>query len=133
MARALAAVIAVALLAVSGAGGAGVQTPKRGGTLVYARPARTEPTCLNPIICNGWIGDPALTQVLEGAYETGPDLVERPNLVSGVDIGRNPFTLTYHIRPEAHWSDDAPVTASDFQFTQRTFATPGCRETLTAN
>jgi peptide/nickel transport system substrate-binding protein len=39
-----------------------------------------------------------------------------------VDIGRKPFTLTYHIRPEARWSDGLPVTAADFQFTQRTFA-----------
>jgi peptide/nickel transport system substrate-binding protein len=121
VARALAAAIVVSLLAVSGASGASPQKPKRGGTVVYSRPAQSEPTCLNPIVCDV-LGDPALTQVLEGAYETGPDLVERPNLVSGVDIGRDPFTLTYHIRPKARWSDDAPVTAFDFQFTQRTFA-----------
>ena len=43
---ALAAAVAVSLLAVSGAGGAGAQTPKRGGTLVI-RVLGPEPACLN--------------------------------------------------------------------------------------
>ena len=119
MARAsrLAAALAVALLvAVAGAGGSGAQAPQRGGTVVTLRPAQTEPACLNPLACGGGF-DPAVTQVLEGAFETGPDLVVRPNLVSGVDIERNPFRLTYRIRPEARWSDGVPITAADFAFT----------------
>ncbi len=46
VARALAAAIAVSLLAVSGAGGADAQTPKRGGTVVFGRsfePAMHQP------------------------------------------------------------------------------------------
>ncbi len=46
---ALAAAIAVALLAVSGAGGSGAQTPKRGGTVVVG--PFGEPPCLNPVAC----------------------------------------------------------------------------------
>jgi peptide/nickel transport system substrate-binding protein len=115
---ALAAAVAASLLAVSGAGGASVQSPKRGGTVYSIRP---EPTCLNPLSC---IPDPVVLQVLEGAFEVGPDLVFRPNLVSGVTIdSKRPFALTYHIRPEARWSDGVPVTASDFDFTQKTLAT----------
>jgi ABC-type transport system substrate-binding protein len=103
------------------AAGAPGQTPKRGGTLVTLRLAFTEPGCLNPVVC-GTDFDPALTQVLEGAYEAGPDLVVRPNLVSEVDIDKNPFRLTYHIRPEARWSDRVPVTSSDFSFTLDTLS-----------
>jgi peptide/nickel transport system substrate-binding protein len=45
-------------------------------------------------------------------------------LVSHVDVGKTPpFTLTYHIRPEARWSDGEPVTARDFVFTHRTART----------
>ena len=113
---ALAAALAVSLLAVSGAGGAGAQTPKRGGTITIPRP---EVQCFNPFTCGFY---PAMLEVLEGAFEVGPDLVFRPNLVTRVEIGRKPFTLTYHVRPEARWSDGAPVTASDFQFTHRMFA-----------
>ena len=32
---------------------------------------------------------------------------------------KRPFTLTYHIRPEARWSDGVPVTARDFVFTHQ--------------
>ncbi len=119
-AAALAAAIIVSLLAVSGAGGADAQTPKRGGTVVASRP---EVACLNPFACNVGDNDPALTQVLEGPFEVGPDLVARPNLVSRVSIDRKPFMLTYHVRPEARWSDGVPVTASDFLFTHQKYAT----------
>ena len=117
---ALAAALVVSLLAVSGAGGSGTQTPKRGGTVVASRP---ELPCLNPFACAVGDIDQGLTQVLEGAFEVGPDLVARPNLVSGVSIDRKPFTLTYHVRPEAWWSDGVPVSASDFLFTHESYVT----------
>ncbi len=44
---ALVAAVVVSLLAVSGAGGADAQTPKRGGTVVFG--AGAEPTCLSPV------------------------------------------------------------------------------------
>jgi peptide/nickel transport system substrate-binding protein len=120
---ALAAAVAVALLAVSGAGGAGAQTPKRGGTITVHRPAFTEPACLNPFACNVLWFDPAVLQVLEGAYELDSRMELRPNLVTHVETSRNPFRLTYHIRRKARWSDGVPVNASDFLFTQRAFET----------
>ena len=65
-----------------------------------------------------------MRQVLEGAFEAEPDLTYRPSLVSRVTIeSKRPFVLTYHIRPEARWSDGVPVSASDFRFTQEAFAT----------
>jgi peptide/nickel transport system substrate-binding protein len=115
-AAALTAAVAVALLAVSGAGGVGAQAPKRGGTLVVAVPGVGG--CLSFFVpCSATTANPALTQVLEGAFEVGPDLVFSPNLVSRVDVDKKPYRLTYHIRPEARWSDGVPVTASDFLFT----------------
>ncbi|MGH3136008.1 MAG: peptide ABC transporter substrate-binding protein [Gaiellaceae bacterium] len=134
-ALALAAAIAVSLLAVSGAGGAGTQTPKRGGTVVFG-PVR-EPSCLTTflIVCRGggvvtyeWIAK----KVLSPAFIVGSDGTPRPRLVSGVTYTtRPPFTLTYHIRPEARWSDGVPVTARDFVFTDkaiRRFAAPDSGE-----
>jgi len=117
----LIAALVCGVLAVAPAAGVPGETPKRGGTLVVGRPSFAEPACLNPFTCTN-SGDPALTQVLEGAFEVGPDLVPRPDLVSDVTTGRNPPSLTYHIRPEARWSDGVPVTARDFQFTQEAFA-----------
>jgi peptide/nickel transport system substrate-binding protein len=111
----------MAAMTVASAGGVSEQTPKRGGTLVTSRPSFTEPGCLNLFTCDE-VGDPALTQTLEGAFEVGPDLVPRLNLASSVTTSRNPPSLTYHLRPEASWSDGVPVTARDFQFTQAVFA-----------
>jgi peptide/nickel transport system substrate-binding protein len=118
-------VLVAVLLPVAGAGSAATQqTPKRGGTLVLARPAATEPACLNVFACAGnpdaiWA---SITQVLEGAFEIGPDLVIRDNLVSRVDVNRKARTLTYFIRSEAQWSDGVPVSSGDFWFTQRAFS-----------
>jgi peptide/nickel transport system substrate-binding protein len=119
LARALAAAVVVSLLAVSGAGGVGVQSPKRGGTVVIAG---WVPTCLNMLWpCTAGSAEWELDQVLEGAFEIGPDLTYRRNLVSKVDVTEKPFRLTYHIRPKARWSDGAPVSASDFVFTFQAF------------
>jgi peptide/nickel transport system substrate-binding protein len=129
---AILAAIAVSLLAVSGVGGAGAQTPKRGGTLVF-REVGPEPACLNvpPAECNGglffWID-----KVLQRPFEVGPDFTYEESLVSRVDFTRRrPFTLTYHIRPEARWSDGVPITAQDFIFTLqaiRRHASPELRD-----
>ena len=107
---AFAAALAVSLLAVSGAGGAGAQTPKRGGTVVFAQ--AEEPACLNPFDercppgTSPFTLRPIFGRVLESAFEVGPDFTWRPRLVSSVTYTRRPpFVLTYHIRPEAQWSD----------------------------
>lgn len=130
MARALAAAIVFLLLAVSGAGATSDQKPKRGGTVVIGplalgSGARDQvPACLSFFVgCpvnNMWV---VFSQVLEGAFKVGPNTTYRPNLVSRVTRTEEPFTLTYHIRPEARWSDGVPVTASDFVFTYQLWMT----------
>jgi peptide/nickel transport system substrate-binding protein len=122
VARALAAAVAVALLAASGAGGAHAQTPKRGGTLVIGTREFREPSCLNAFVATCGVGlatRDLVRTVIPGAYEVTPDATFRPNLVSHVTLTKKPFRLTYHIRPEARWNDGVPVTASDFVFTDQ--------------
>ena len=127
MARALAAATVAALLALPFAGaGFRAQEPQTGGAVVFGAfvAAFSEPPCLTVIIdgdtCSGftafWIWD----EVLAGAFVLAPDLTFREQLVSHVEYTRTPpFTLTYHIRPEARWSDGVPVTAGDFVFTHQ--------------
>ena len=114
--RSIVAVIVAAVVAASSAAGASQQTPKRGGTVVVGDPE--EPACLNVLLdrCGGFAGNASrlVTQVLEGAFDIGPDLAYKPDLVARVTITKEPFALTYHIRPEARWSDGTPVTAGDF-------------------
>jgi peptide/nickel transport system substrate-binding protein len=123
-----AAAIVASLLAVLGAGGAGTQTPRVGGTLVFgtqgAQGNLREPPCLNALldrcITTGTLTLFVAQKVLEGAYEARPDHTWRPKLVSHVSFTRKPpFTLVYHIRPAARWSDGVPVSARDFVFTFR--------------
>ncbi len=125
MARALAAALAASLLvAVSGAAGSGAQTPARGGTVVFGVVA--EPTCLNVLLelCGGFTSFWITEEVLPGAFTLAPDFTLRPRLVSDVDVTKEPpFTLTYHIRPEASWSDGRPVSARDFVFTHKAIRT----------
>jgi len=70
--------------------------------------------------CNSGSLDWVAPRVLLPAYEFAPDLTARPVLVSGAVYTRQPpFTVTYHIRPEARWSDGVRITARDFVFTLR--------------
>ena len=138
MARGLAltAALAVSLLAVSGASGTATQTPARGGTAVFAQ-VPPEPACLNPFDPRCRSGTAEFTllriaaRVLEAPFAVGPDFTWRPRLVSRVDFTRTPpFTLIYHIRPEAHWSDGRPITAGDFVFTHHAILKHGSPDDL---
>ena len=119
---ALAVAIVVSLLAVSGAGGAGAQTPKRGGTVVVGGAALREPGCLNAYLerCGSSLPFVGIVMglALRGPFSVGADNAYRPDLVSHVEYTITPpYTLTYHIRPEARWSDGVRITARDFVFT----------------
>ena len=85
-----------------------------------------EPACLNPFDVRCRPGTAQITlarvtaRVLEAPFDIAPDFTWRARLVSSVNFTkRPPFTLTYHIRPEAHWSDGTSITAGDFVFTHR--------------
>ena len=119
---ALLAAIAASLLAVSGAGGTSAQTPKRGGSIVVGGAAVREPGCLNAYLerCGSTAPDVSILMglALRGAFAIGDDNAYRPDLVSRVGVTTTPpYTLTYHIRAEARWSDGVPITARDFVFT----------------
>src|ERR1700757_4830544 len=54
-------------------------------------------------------------------WELDPTLLE-----SGTVTNNDPFTVTYKIRPEAQWTDNAPIGADDFWYLWRQMVTqPG--------
>lgn len=121
---ALPAAIVVSLLAVSATGGAAPPTPKRGGTVVVAF-TLGEPSCLNELLgerCGQSAEVSAVVEeVLGGAFKSGPRHLA-PDLVTSVEYTRKPpFTLTYHIRPAARWSDGLRIISRDFVFTYEAF------------
>jgi peptide/nickel transport system substrate-binding protein len=115
-------VAAVSLIAAGVAGG----TPSRvtAGTVVFG--AEGEPPCLNGALegCNNTWTAWTAGIALPGAYIVKPNFTFQPYMVSKTDVTTKPFTLTYHIKPKARWSDGRQVTADDFIFTWKTFIDP---------
>ncbi|MGE0025996.1 MAG: peptide ABC transporter substrate-binding protein [Thermoleophilia bacterium] len=120
---AAAIVLLVALLA-AGCGSDGGGDAERGGTLIDAEaPA---PAIINPLVVDGTTvaAQRVVSNVLQNLLtndETGayvPQLAER--VPTGDDIATGPLRVTFHLRPEARWSDGKPVTSQDVVFTWRT-------------
>jgi peptide/nickel transport system substrate-binding protein len=62
--------------------------------------------------------------VIAGAFRVRPDLSYQPVLVDRVKVDTSPFTLTYHLKQQAVWSDGVPITANDLLFTYKTLLNP---------
>ncbi len=122
----IASAAVIALAAAAFVGGATSASPRIGGTLEAA----SFGDCLNTwFVCGG--GATEITNaVILGAYQVSPDLTYHPMLVSGATLRDHPFSVTYHIRPRATWSDGVPVTAADFVFTYRAFSNPRFADTF---
>ena len=55
--------------------------------------------------------------VPDPATPTGSRWEMDPTLLVSADVtNENPFTVTYKIRPEAQWTDNAPIAADDFWY-----------------
>jgi ABC-type transport system substrate-binding protein len=112
-----------------GADGSDTDAPDgpSGGDVVFA--AEQWPDCLNPITScanASWLVWSVSAHVLprlmeldvDGNYQASPVIEEAPSLDNGL-ITADPFTVTYHIRDDAVWSDGSPITSEDVRFTWR--------------
>ncbi|MGB6208227.1 ABC transporter family substrate-binding protein [Mycobacterium sp.] len=62
----------------------------------------------------------AFRPVSDPATSTGSRWEMDPTLLVSADVtSENPFTVTYKIRPEAQWTDNAPIAADDFWYLWR--------------
>lgn len=62
----------------------------------------------------------AFRPVPDTAAPTGSRWEMDPTLLVSADVtSQNPFTVTYKIRPEAQWTDNAPIAADDFWYLWR--------------
>lgn len=122
LAASVAALLLVLTVAATGGSASGAAAP--GPTAVVG--LDLDPLCLNVLLndCNTNVSHVVAGPVLAGAFRVLPDFSFEPVLVDHVDVQAQPFALTYHIRPQAVWSDGAPVTADDFIFTLETILDP---------
>ena len=69
-------------------------------------------------------GFDVLRQLFEGLYSQAPngDLV--PAVATGHEVSADGLIWTFHLRPEARWSNGEPVTAGDFVYAWRRLADP---------
>ena len=122
-----AVLFSVALLAGSTSATASTQTSASAATHVVVVGAEQDVNCFNPIltVCNAYWADAVAGMVLEGAYRQLPDFTFEPVLVDHVDVATSPvFSLTYHLRSEAVWSDGVAVGAEDLIFTYGAMVNP---------
>jgi peptide/nickel transport system substrate-binding protein len=100
-------------------------TGQTGGSIVVG--AEQWPPCSNPITtCSALSWGyytvwqhvlPRLAMLdLEGNFIASPLITELPTLDNG-GITEDPFTVTYHLNPDAVWSDGTPITSEDVDFT----------------
>ncbi|ORV00749.1 monoacyl phosphatidylinositol tetramannoside-binding protein [Mycobacterium bohemicum] len=62
----------------------------------------------------------AFRPVADPSTPTGSRWEMDPTLLVSADVtNQNPFTVTYKIRPEAQWTDNAPIAADDFWYLWR--------------
>src|SRR5271170_2345494 len=62
----------------------------------------------------------AFRPVPDPATPTGSRWEMDPTLLVSAEVtNQNPFTITYKIRPEAQWTDNAPIGADDFWYLWR--------------
>src|SRR4051795_1525613 len=106
--------------------GAAQQAKKRSQAITIA--VDEFPPVLNDMTTSGngaWtamIAGPALAR----GYKLLPDFSYEPWIFDKdcAVVSDSPFTVSCTIRSDAKWSDDVPITASDFKFTYDTIMNP---------
>jgi len=121
--------VVLAALALAATGSARVNGPdaasaSKAGTLVFGAEQGGGPDwCLNLILdvdCNAFWNVVFQTPVVRGAFLFTPQFTYKPDLISKYTLKLRPMRVTYHIRPNARWSDGTQVTGKDWRFTWQT-------------
>ena len=79
---------------------------------------------LDPQLVGDAASDQAVRLLFEGLYRPGPDGQPLPAAAVGHTVSPDGLVWTFQLRPDAVWSDGAPVTAADFVAGFRRLADP---------
>ncbi|MGH7955814.1 MAG: peptide ABC transporter substrate-binding protein, partial [Opitutaceae bacterium] len=92
---------------------------------VLHRGIGADPSDLDPHVATNLAEVDLVSALFEGLVVEDPvDLHPVPGVASRWDISPDQVTYTFHLRPEARWSDNTPVTAQDFVESWRRVLTP---------
>jgi oligopeptide transport system substrate-binding protein len=64
------------------------------------------------------------SQLFRGLVESGPAMEMVPDLARDWDVSEGGGRYVFHLREDARWSDDVPVTAGDVEYTWRRVLDP---------
>lgn len=94
-------------------------------TQVLHRGIGPEPADLDPHMATQTSYYTVLSALLEGLVAEDPvDLHPVPGVAERWEVSPDGLTYTFHLRPDARWSDGTPVTAADFIGSWRRMLTP---------
>ncbi len=87
-----------------------------------AQPLRVhweEPTSLDPLLSPDAHTGELIAHLFSGLVQINPEMDVAPDVAHSWDVSADGCTLTFHLRPDARWSDGTPVTAEDFEYAWR--------------
>jgi oligopeptide transport system substrate-binding protein len=74
------------------------------------------PRTLDPTLATDVVGQDVIDDLFEGLTTIGPDGGLAPGVATSWETSADGKTWTFHLRPEARWSNGDPVTAADFVY-----------------
>ncbi len=86
------------------------QAPKADLTFIKT----AEPESLDPQLVTGQPEGRLISELFEGLLRFNRAGQEEPGVATTWELSPDQCTYTFHLRPEARWSDGKPVTAEDF-------------------
>jgi oligopeptide transport system substrate-binding protein len=85
----------------------------------------TEPESIDPHVVRGITEWTIVGSLFEGLTVPAPDTDgPAPGVAEGWDVSADGLVYTFHLRPEARWSDGDPVTAEDFAYSAQRLLAP---------
>lgn len=92
------------------------------GELTYV--VNNESATFDPSTSTETFALPVIGATFEGLVKYAPDGSVVPALAEKWEVSPDGLTYTFHIRPDAKWSDGKPVTAGDFVYAWKRVLTP---------
>ena len=121
--RVLMLVAAAALLASCGGGESNVASGNRAGILHFGN--GSEPQSLDPHVATGVPEHFIIHALFEGLAVKNPYTLEpEPGVASSWDISEDGRVITFHINPEARWSNGDAMTAADYVWSWQRLLSP---------
>ena len=74
------------------------------------------PYTLDPALCREYVSSLVISQMFSGLVTTTPDLDVVPEVAQRWQVLEGGRRYRFHLRPDARWSDGAPLTAHDFEY-----------------